>query len=148
MKYDSYTDLKIADDLRTFDFVSVGRHRAILKRIAFSHTGMPNIYNLAFGDLTENGDIDDYSISNNGDRNKILATVANAIAMYTQKYPKRWILIIGSTESRMRLYRMAIGLNFDELSLLFDIYAYTGSEIMPFSNELMINSLLVRRKII
>jgi uncharacterized OB-fold protein len=34
---------------------------------------MSGIFNLAFGDVDETGEINDSTISNNGDRNKILA---------------------------------------------------------------------------
>ena len=45
---------------------------------------MENVFNLAFGDINENGEINDYTISDNGDRNKILATVANVVDVYTK----------------------------------------------------------------
>ena len=78
MKYEIYKDIKIANDFRISEFVSIGRFGAIPKRIAFIPTVLPEVYNLAFGDINDDGTIDDYSISNNGDRNKILATIAEA----------------------------------------------------------------------
>jgi hypothetical protein len=68
MKYEVYTDLIITDDFSIFDFISHGKNGSILKRIAFTKTEIANIYNLAFGDLKEEGEIDDYGISDNGDR--------------------------------------------------------------------------------
>jgi hypothetical protein len=37
------------------------------------------VYILAFGDVTSDGGLDDYSVTGNGDRNKILVTVASAV---------------------------------------------------------------------
>src|ERR1700744_1389535 len=123
MKYEVYTEIKITDDFSIFDFFSVGRKGLIPKRIEFMPTEISDIVNLAFGDIDESGEIDDYSISDNGDRNKILATVAFATEIYLNKYPERWVYFKGSTQERTRLYRMAIGLNFEELKSRFDIYA-------------------------
>ena len=47
------------------------------------------VYNLAFGGIDENGETDDYSASDNGDRNKILATV-----LVRRKYTR--VLLPGS----------------------------------------------------
>ena len=48
------------------------------------------------------------TISNNGDAEKILATVVAAVYAFYDQYPTVWILLTGSTASRTRLYQMAI----------------------------------------
>jgi len=148
MKYETYTDLLEEPDLRVFEFVSIGKYGPILKRIAFIQTDMPFVYNLAFGDVNEKDEIDDFSISNNGDRNKILATLASVIERYLNKYPKRWIYFRGSTEERTRLYRIAVGLNLEELSTKFDIYAEVdgNEDFLPFRKNMKISAFLVKRK--
>jgi hypothetical protein len=123
MKHKAYSDLIITDDYSIFDFISHGQNGKINKRIAFTRTKMEQVYNLAFGDLTEDGEIDDLIISDNGDRNKVLATVVKVVNDYTRKYPYRLIFFRGSTHERTMLYRMAVGLNLEELSVHFDIYA-------------------------
>ena len=85
MKYEIYSDFVIARDFHVFEFASTGKFGRIPKRIAFIPTELPEVYNLAFGDINENGEIDDYAISDNGDRNKILATLAKVIELYTDK---------------------------------------------------------------
>lgn len=148
MKYEIYSDLKASSDLSIFDFNSVGKHGIIPKRIIFAATELDNVYNLAFGDIDENGEIDDYRTTNNGDRNKILATIAEVIKVYTQKYPGRIIFFRGSTIERTRLYRMAVSLNLDELSVEFDIYGVVGDKIMPFKQNMDITAFLIKRKIV
>ena len=69
MKYDSYSEFAIREDLSVFDFVSIGQRGKIPKRIAFIPTELPDVYNLALGDLMRDGDMDDKAVSNNGDRN-------------------------------------------------------------------------------
>ena len=146
MKYEVYASIEVTDDFSVFDFISIGRNGAIPKRIAFTKTVWDNVYNLAFGDVGNTGKINDHSVSNNGDRNKILATVAKVIEDYTKKYPDRWIIFKGSTNERTRLYRMAVGLHLGELSAKFEIYAFVDGRIIQFSKDLKINAFLVKKK--
>ena len=148
MKYEIYDDLKVTDDYTLFDFLSVGRNGFIPKRIEFTPTEIANIVNLAFGDVDEEGEINDYSISDNGDRNKILATVAFATDLYLTKYPERWVYFKGSTQERTRLYRMAIGLNLNELASKFDIYAEQSDGFVPFEKNMEVKGLLIRKKML
>jgi hypothetical protein len=120
----------------------------ILKRVVFTETERPKIYNLAFGDACEDGEIDDCSISDNGDRNKILATVVLIVDLYTKRFPSHWIMFRGSTADRTRLYRMAVGLHLEELATKFEIFGYIGETLVPFSKNMNINTFLVKRKIV
>ncbi len=146
MKYEGYSGVSVNDDLSVFDFISIGKNGAIPKRIEFVQTEWDNVYNLAFGDIDVDGEMDDHSVSDNGDRNKILATIANAIEKYTKRYPLRWILFKGSTDERTRLYRMAIGLNIVELAARFEIYAYVEDNLVLFVKNLKVNAFLIKRK--
>jgi hypothetical protein len=150
MKYEIYSDITSDDYLDVFEFESLGKNGSIHKRVAFIPTVVPQVYNLAFGDIIERDEIDDYSISNNGDRNKILATLAKIIKLYTDKYPERWIYFEGSTKNRTRLYRMAVGLNLEELSDKFEIFGEVGNnmEFLPFKKNMEINAFLIRKKIV
>src|SRR3954468_12339098 len=98
MKYEAYCEINIYPDFSTFDFVSDGCNGKIPKRIQILLTPIPNLYNLSFGDIKENGELDDLIVSNNGDRNKILATVLKVVNEYTYKFPDRYIYFQGSTE--------------------------------------------------
>ena len=70
MKQERY-ELESAQSLTVFEFVSVGRKGKIHKIIQFSLTNLKDFYNLGFGDKDEQtGEIDDLSISNNGDTKK------------------------------------------------------------------------------
>lgn len=148
MKYETYPNLEIKEDFSVIDFISLGKKGPIVKRIVFSPIEIDNVYNLEFGDVDENGEVNDSVISDNGDRNKILATLVDAVGRYTRKYPERWVIFRGSTGARTRLYRMAISLNLDELVEKFLIYCYLeqSGDIVPFSKGLKINAFLVKGK--
>ena len=146
MKYEIYSDIVVSEDFSVFDFISRDKHGDILKRVAFSKTSEYKVYTLALGDVDEDNKMDIYTVTDNGDRNKVLATVAAIIEAYTQKFPDRWILFEGSTKERNRLYRMAIGINLGDLSMLYDIWAVQGNQQVPFSKSLPASSFLIKRK--
>ena len=146
MKYEVYGNIEVTDDFDVFEFVSKGKRGTIRKRVAFTETEQSNIYNLAFGDIDEADEINDQAVSDNGDRNKVLATVVSIVEIFTKRYPDRWIIFKGSTPHRTRLYRMAVSLHLEELSIKFDIYAYVDEKLAPFVKNLEINRFLIKRK--
>jgi len=78
MKLPKY-QLSSSDKLLTFEFISEGNKGMIHKIVKYQATHHKNIYNLAFGDKDySTGDIDDTSISNNGDSEKVSATEKNS----------------------------------------------------------------------
>ncbi len=79
MKYERYTDLKISEDLMETLFISKGPKGEIEKIIQFIETGSPGLYNLSFGNLLPDGKVDDFSKTDNMDRDKILATIADVV---------------------------------------------------------------------
>ena len=73
----------------------------------------------------ETNEIDDLSVTNNGDSEKVLSTVVSTIFAFTQKYPNAIILVTGSTSARTRLYRMGIANHLHEIELYFVVYGLT-----------------------
>lgn len=147
MQYDVYKNLYIKEGYSVFVFFSIGRKGMVPKRIVFAPTEYDNVYNLVFGDIDMDGEINDYSISDNGDRNKVLATVTHAIDIYLNSYPERLIFFTGSTKGRTRLYRMAISLNFEYLSSKFEVHCQTDTGIFPFEKNMEVIGFLIRRKL-
>lgn len=147
MQYDVYKDLYIKDGYSVFEFLSVGRRGVIAKRIIFAPTDFPDIYNMTYGDIDINNEINDLTISDNGDRNKILATLAYVIEEYLEKYPDRIIFFTGSTYGRTRLYRMAISINIEYLSSKFNIHCQTDNGIIEFEEHTQITGFLISKKV-
>ncbi len=82
-----------------------------------------DIYNLAFGDYHEATDsINDRAITNNNDSQKVLATVASTLYVFTDKHPNIWVYATGSNTVRTRLYRMGIAANLEEILVDFEVY--------------------------
>jgi len=120
---------KSEEFLRVYEFISEGPKGRILKRVQYSDTGTENVYNLAFGDFNdETKEINDFSVTNNGDSLKVLATVASTVYAFTEKYPKAVIFATGSTAVRTRLYRMGITNNLAEIKEDFIVFGLTIAE--------------------
>ena len=109
MKLDRY-EFKSGDKFLSYTFLSEGSKGKIQKLIQFSLVNQDALFfNLAFGDKNpETGEIDDVIITDNGDSEKVLATVVAAVYAFCDKFPKAWIYATGSTEARTWLYQMGI----------------------------------------
>jgi len=109
-----------------YEFISEGPKGSVRKIVEYTETGTKDVYNLGFGDHDEEtGNINDLSVTNNGDSLKVLATVASTVYAFTEKHPGAWILATGSTAVRTRLYRMGITNNLAEITVDFKVYGYT-----------------------
>jgi hypothetical protein len=108
------------NDYDVYEFFSDGPNGVIKKVVVFTQISdtEPPIYNLAFGDVHPvTGKLDDSVISNNGDGDIVLATVANTISTFCDHYGSHFIYAEGSTASRTRLYQMGIANLWNEISL-------------------------------
>ena len=157
MDYPKY-DLNANTNSTIFEFISSGMQGNIDKAIKYTITENPEIVNLGFGDKINFNeedctfDIDDMNITDNGDRNIVLATVANATYSFTELYPEKFIFFSGSCEIRTRLYRMAISNNYKELVKTFHIFGVlqNPSKVnyynVPFSSSTNFVGFLIKRK--
>jgi hypothetical protein len=125
--------LKAEASFTTFEFISEGPNGLIHKLIQFQPTNQEGVYNLAFGDKsTQTGEVDDLAVSNNGDTDKILATVVSALYAFFDQHPDAFVYATGSTATRTRLYRMGITRFYEEVIADFDLYGQVGDEFEVF----------------
>jgi hypothetical protein len=140
--------LKSESSFTSFEFISEGSKGIIRKIIQYQETNEPGLYNLAFGDI--NGDtsvVDDTVISNNGDSEKVLATVVASLYAFSEKYTSSFIYATGSTRSRTRLYRMGISKFYHEMVKDFYLYGQIGDEFFEFEIGKDYIGFLAQRKI-
>jgi hypothetical protein len=146
MKLEQY-ELKAEDSLMVFDFASDGPKGRIPKLVKFSETNLKDLYNLAFGDKDlGTGEINDLSVSNNGDSEKVLATVVATVYAFTDYYPNSFVYATGSTKARTRLYRMGITKYLNEITKDFYIYGLRNGEWQSFEKEIEYDAFLAKRK--
>jgi hypothetical protein len=110
-------------------------------------TALKGYYNLAFGDKDfGTGDIDDTSVSNNGDSEQVLATVVSAVYMFTENKKEAWVYATGSTKSRTRLYRMGITKYIADVKSDFHVFGQLEGEWVEFQKDTDYTAFVVRRK--
>ncbi len=140
-------ELRSDETLMVFEFTSVGQNGAIPKIVPYSETNLRGFTNLGFGDKNmETGEIDDRVTSNNGDSQKVLATVAATVYVFRERYANVWIYATGSTKSRTRLYRMGLTMHLEEILQDFELYGQRGSEWQIFVKGVEYEAFLVRRR--
>jgi hypothetical protein len=129
--YDVFSDSRH----EMYEFLSSGPKGAIRKIVVFEEK-QPKLYNLAFGDWNEEiQDFRDDVRSNNGDRNKVLATVAYIVVDFMMHHPEARLYAEGVTKARTRLYQMGINVNWNEISQFFEIEGRINGRWEPFKRN-------------
>jgi hypothetical protein len=88
----------------------------------------PTVFNIGFGDVDKDGNINDLIITGNDDSQKVLATVSLTIIKFFEKYPECYVFATGSTKSRTRLYRIGISNNIKEIEEMFDVFGFIDNK--------------------
>jgi hypothetical protein len=134
----------------SYKFKSIGPKGVIKKKVLYRKLNpiYKNYYNLSFGDWDEkSGSIDGIAISNNNDTKKVLFTVALTILEFVRHFPNSTVLIVGSTNSRTRLYQIAISQNYKEIEKLFEIYGFRNAEWGKFKSGINFEAFLIKTKV-
>ena len=106
-----------------------------------------DIYNLAFGDYDEKtGFVNDTVKTDNNDSQKVLATSASTLYVFSDKHLEVWVYATGSNAVRTRLYRIGITKNLEEILEDFEVYGLSGDTWQTFEKEKEFEAFLVKRK--
>jgi len=152
MNLDKY-ECTVGPQFNSFSFQSIGPNGTIKKLVdyieipdAYLPDGKP-VVNLRLGDWDEDSQrIDDQVISNNKDREKVLATVCSTIISFTEKHGKIPIFVKGSSPARTRLYQMGVNAHREVIESLFLVYGRIGEKWRPFEPGINFNAFLVIKK--
>ena len=144
MKHKFYA-LQSSADYLTFNFHSISSARIVAKRIQFVPI-RDDLYNLAFGDLDEKGEIDDLIVTNNNDTHQVLATVIQAILLFLNNYQNCSVYFEGSASARTRLYQIILAREMQHWSDTFTVLGISKGIITPFETERDFDSFVVRLK--
>lgn len=118
--------------------------------------GLPSrieVYNLAFGDrILGTKDYSDQTTSNNGDTDKVLATVADTAFEFWEYFPNAVILFQGSNPEsqeglRTYLYQKKIERFMEEIKEVALIYGIYNSQVEEFKmGKKYIGFLIIRKR--
>lgn len=130
-----------------FEFVSSGINGKIVKVVKY--VPFPNqegLFNLGFGDKNiDSGELDDLVVSNNGDTDKVLATVALTVFEFFEEHPYATVYVKGSTSSRTRLYQISISKFIEQISIELDIYGELEDEFERFNKNVSYKGFLIQK---
>jgi len=121
-----FYDFNQIDESLSFSFESTGK-RNIEKRVIFQKLDLENYYQLALVDLKEDGTFGDKIVSNNGDRDTVLATIFQILNYFLTIFPDVVVLFAGSTNSRTRLYQIALNSELEKASKNFNISGFNNN---------------------
>ena len=123
------------------------RPQIVQKLLRIDLYNLFNSRSLGFVDVDNlTGEINDLAKSDNGDSEKILATVAQATLTFTKYHPESLVFAEGSTPIRTRLYRIGISQNFEAISETFLVWGLLGNKWHPFEKNSDYEAFLVKRK--
>jgi hypothetical protein len=158
MQIEKYQVETTVDSL-IYTFESVGK-TTIKKVVEYTkmnpfYIGLPSnadVYNLAFGDWDDEiNDFKDTLTSNNGDMEKVLATVANTASSFWSEYPNSFIYFVGSQPKgkeslRTYLYQKKINRYFEDISNVATVYGLTEYGWEQFITNKNYNAFLILQK--
>ena len=139
-----YYEFESPDSL-VYYFESTGTNRIIPKVVVYTPVAEgADIYYLGFGDIQEDGSVDDKAISNNQDIEKIMATVIQTILHFLETYPQKSVFFEGSTEARIRLYQIIISREYQSISKRFSIQGLTESGFEEYQKNKNYDGFLIK----
>lgn len=132
-----------------YTFTSKGSRGEIQKLVKFKllQTQPVVVYNVAFGDVSKSEiGFDEDVISNNGDRDKVLRTVASIVILFCRRHPQVYVAAKGRSASRNRLYQMMISNRLAEIEGRYEIFGTLGSDTVAFRKNINYDGFLVKEK--
>jgi len=137
-----------SNDFKNYEFYSIGPKGRIKKAVLFTRVvSESTFYNLAFGDVDPNTALlDDTVVTNNNDRDLVLATVANTINDFSDRYGNYFIYAEGSTPARTRLYQIGIASLWEQIDINFNVYGFKDGEWLRFEKNVNYEAFFVKRK--
>lgn len=137
----------LTKDFQNYEFYSDGPNGRIKKMVTFGLIqDEPTIYNLSLVDVDPNGGKSDLTISDNGDRDVVLATTAYTIIDFCIHYGNHFIYAKGSTPVRTRLYQIAINASIEEINMEFDVFGVIDDMAYTFQRNVNYEAFLVKKK--
>lgn len=141
-----FYEFTILEDAFRFEFMSVGK-RKIQKVVIFQKTSLPNYYNLVLTDLLPDKTIDVLNESNNGDLEKIMATIIQTVFAFLAYHPEYYVMFAGSTPARTRLYNIILSKEIEKIKD-FEILGLKNSNLIPFvRNEIHEGFVIYKKKL-
>jgi hypothetical protein len=140
-------EVATSTDALCFDFESISAEKIIQKQVRFTaFPDAPTVFNMALIDIVNGGTDSDLTVSNNQDMRKVLATVGKCLIAFFDIYPRAVVVFSGSTQSRTRLYRVAITQNLSLIDTVWEVLGFQNDTFEPFVPNQPYQSFAIRLK--
>lgn len=104
-------------------------------------------YNLVLGDWNERiKRLDDRIVTNNMDKQKVLATVGAIVLKFTGRFPNKYVHARGRTASRTRLFQIGISSNWEQIDHMLFVFGFINNGWERFRKNVNYEAFLVKRK--
>ena len=123
-----------AKNIYEYKFVSRGK-KEITKIVQIAPLDIINVYNLGFGDLIAEDQVDDKVESNNQNFIKVIGTIGKIVFDFLAEKPEAIIFFGGSTKQRTRVYNMILKRNYRQLSKKYIISALIEKDSIKIEVE-------------
>jgi hypothetical protein len=138
---------EVSEDYLFFWFESCSSGCTIPKIVEYEEID-EGTFNLAFGDIDDNGRLNDSVVSNNGDMQKVLATVVQTVLTFLEIYPGRRAYFSGNSPARNRLYRAILSRDIENWSEVFEVDGILEGERVSFHQSINFEGFIIKRKIV
>lgn len=143
---EKFYPFEASGDYLYFRFESCSSGCTIPKIVEFEEIEI-GTFNLAFGDVDSQGRLNDSVVSNNGDMEKVLATVVQTVLTFLEAYPGRRVYFSGNSPARNRLYRAILSRDIENWSDIFEVEGVTEGERIAFRKDVNFEGFIVQRKL-
>jgi hypothetical protein len=132
-------------DRLSFTFESVSSEKVVRKKVQFVLIA-DGLYNLAFGDVSSRGELDDLVVTDNKDMYEVLATVIQILRIFLELHPDEAIYVKGSTPSRTRLYQIILTKEISDWNDKFVVFGIENGIFIPFEPDRHFDSFIIKLK--
>lgn len=119
------------DEYSRYTFISMGKSR-IEKIVKFETSLLDDVYFLSYGDLLEDGTMDDMANSNNGDIVQIMATLVTILKDFLLQNPQATVCFRGSTSMRTALYNRILRTHHEIFTKEYSIVALEDNNCVVY----------------
>lgn len=139
----NYYPFRATEDYLSFTFESVSEQRVVRKKAEFTVMS-ENVYNFGFGDVTDEGEIDDLAVTDNKDTYMVFATLIQILLDFFKTHNNKFVYFTGSTQSRTRMYQIVLSKEKANWKDILIVYGMSDGEAVPFETDCKFDAFMIK----
>ena len=102
-----------------------------------------NVYNFGFGDVNDDGQIDDLAVTDNKDTYAVFATLIQILFDFFKTHENKYVYFIGSTQSRTRMYQIILSKERTNWEGRLIVYGLLDGDTLPFEIDCRFDAFII-----